>query len=130
MALLTADQILAVNDEAYEEVHVPEWGGSVRVRGITGKERDSFEASLVDKKTGQTSKLSNARARLVVMTVVDEEGRRLFSIEDVAALGKKSAAALERVFKVATRLAGMSDDDLAELIEDFSADRDEPSSSD
>lgn len=130
MALLTHDQILGADDRRHEDTPVPEWGGTVRVRGLTGKERDAFEASLVDKKTGQTSKLANARARMLVMTLVDDDGNRLFSMEDVSALGAKSAAALERVFAVARRLSGMSDDDLAELVEDFDAGRTEPSSSD
>lgn len=119
MALLSRDDILKVDDRKYEEVAVPEWGGTVRVRSLTGRERDQFESSLVDKKTGQASRLANARARLVAMTLVDEDGNRMFSTDDVSALGTKSAAALERVFTAARRLCGMTDDDLAELVEDF-----------
>ncbi|ASU81502.1 hypothetical protein CDO52_00720 [Nocardiopsis gilva YIM 90087] len=132
MALLSRDAILTVDDRRTEDVAVPEWGGTVRVRSLTGKERDAFEASLVDKKTGQASKLANARARMVAMTVVDERGNRMFSLDDISALGDKSAAALNRVFDVARRLCGMSDDDLAELVEDFggSGDQSEPSTSD
>ena len=43
---LTRDQILAVSDIQTEEVHVPEWGGTVLVRGLTGAERDEFEAGM------------------------------------------------------------------------------------
>lgn len=130
MALLSRDDILKVDDRKYEEVAVPEWGGTVRVRSLTGRERDQFESSLVDKKTGQASRLANARARLVAMTLVDEDGNRLFSTDDVSALGTKSAAALERVFTAARRLCGMTDDDLAELVEDFSGDPSGSSTSD
>ncbi|MFS8534357.1 MAG: hypothetical protein FWJ65_04295 [Limnochordales bacterium] len=119
MALLSRDDIIKIDDRKYEEVPVPEWGGTVRVRSLTGRERDQFEQSLVDKRTGRLSRLANARARLVALCLVDEQGNRLFSTDEAALLGQKSAAALERVFEVARRLCGMSDDDLAELVEDF-----------
>lgn len=130
MALLNRDAIFAVDDHKTEDVHVPEWGGTVRVKSLTGKERDQFEASLVDKKTGQASKFANARARLVVMTVVDEHGNRMFSLDDIGQLGGKSAAALTRVFDAARKLSGMTDEDLAELTEDFGDGPAEPSSTD
>jgi len=38
---------------------------------------------------------------------------------DVKALGEKSAAALERVFDVARKLSGLSEDDVEELAGDF-----------
>lgn len=121
MALLSRDQIFAADDRTYEYVPVPEWGGTVRVRSLTGKERDQFEASLIDKKTGQASKFANARARMVVMTVVDEHGNRMFSTDDINQLGAKSAGALDRVFDAARKLSGMTEEDLAELVEDFDA---------
>jgi hypothetical protein len=39
----------------------------------------------------------------------------LFTDEDVAALGQRSAAALERVFDAASRLSGLSAEDMEEL---------------
>lgn len=119
MALLSRDQILTVADATTEDVAVPEWGGTVRVRSLSGKERDHFESSLIDKKTGRPSKVANARARLAAMTIVDSVGNRLFNSSDIEQLGNKSAVALERVFDTARRLCGMTDDDLAELTEDF-----------
>ena len=49
------------------------------------------------------------------MSMVDAQGQRLFSEADVAALGKKSAAALGRVYDAAARLAGLSAEDVEEL---------------
>lgn len=114
--MLTREQILQANDIITEEVPVPEWGASVLVRGMTGAERDDFEASVLEQR-GQKFhvKLKNARARLVALTVVDETGQRIFSDDDVAALGKKNAAALNRVYEVAARLSGITDEDVDEL---------------
>ena len=44
---LSRDDILKAADNEPEEVDVPEWGGSVLVRGMTGRERDAFEVSLM-----------------------------------------------------------------------------------
>lgn len=117
MTLLSREAILAYDDSQSEDVEVPEWGGAVRVVGLTGVERDRFEASVVG--NGKKMQLSNLRARLVAMCVVDESGERLFGTADVGALGNKSAAALERVFSAAQRLSGLSEDDVAELTEDL-----------
>jgi hypothetical protein len=119
---LTRDAILAAADMEAVELHVPQWGGTVRVRALTGEERDAFEeGQLQGKGKNRTVRLANIRARLVSLCVVDEQGQRLFSDRDVAALGKKSAAALSAVFDVAARLAGLTDEDVEEMAENFSS---------
>ena len=116
MSLLTRDQILQAQDIARETVAVPEWGGDVLVRGLTGQERDAYEATIMSLNgTNARMNLVNARAKLVARSVVDEDGARLFGDEDVALLAKKSAAALERVFSVAQRLSGLTSSDIDEL---------------
>src|SRR5258707_11983730 len=45
---LSRDAILEAKDREVVEVDCPEWGGSVLVRGMSGKERDMFEMSLQD----------------------------------------------------------------------------------
>lgn len=113
---LTRDAILDAQDVQFEEVPVPEWGGVVRVKGLTGKERDALESSMIQGKGKKASvNLANLRAKLTAQACVDEAGNRIFSDEDVAALGNKSAAALQRVFEAAQRLSGLSDDDVEEL---------------
>ncbi|MFD8556622.1 hypothetical protein ACFV1N_04925 [Streptosporangium canum] len=109
---LTRDAILGVDDRQFDDVAVPEWGGTVRVRGLQGNERDRWETTLLDKKQQIRE---NPRAKLVQMCIIDERGQLLFSKEDIAALGRKSAAALARVFEVAQRLSGLTDEDMEEL---------------
>lgn len=114
MGYLTRDQILGVPDIMREDVDVPEWGGTVCVKGLSGTERDAFEASMVGRNGAM--KLDNIRAKLVSLAVVDPDtGESLFSVGDVAILGGKSAAALNRVFGVAQRLAGLTESDIEEL---------------
>ena len=116
MTLLSKTAILTANDLQTEDVEVPEWGGAVRVRSFTGRERDAFEASMV-RGEGRDRKvdLTNMRARLVGLTVIDETGQRLFTDEEVDLLGAKSGAALDRVFAIAQKLNGLSGADVDEL---------------
>jgi len=116
MGLLTRDAILEAQDLQHEEVYIPEWGGSVRVRTLTGAERDAFEQSIVDQRGKDTRmNLRNIRAKLVALTVVDGDGKRLFSDADAKLLGQKSASALDKIFEVAQRLSGLRDEDVEEL---------------
>jgi hypothetical protein len=116
MPILNRDAILAALDLPKELVSVPEWGGDVYVRGLTGKERDQFEAGMIDQRgKSQVVNLQNIRAKLASMSICDEDGKRLFTDADLAALAGKSAIALNRVFDVARKLSGLGDTDVEEL---------------
>lgn len=120
MAFLTRDQILQANDRPTKIVPVPEWGGDVIVRGLTGAQRDKFEQDSVERKGDKIeTNLINMRARLVALCVVDENNQRIFQDGDVRELGRKSASALERVFDVARELSGLKTQDVAELAENL-----------
>lgn len=112
MAILNRDAILKADDLKKEVVKVPEWGGEVIISTMTGYARDAWEQHLVQSKDGA---LINVRARLVVATAVDEKGNRLFTEDDVIALGEKSVAALERCVKVAQRLNRLTESELDDL---------------
>lgn len=113
MNLLDRDAILKADDLPHEDIKVPEWGGTVRVRAITAGERDKFEQSIFANRDDMTKRA--IRARLASLSIIDKNGERLFSDEDVSALDGKSARAMDRVFEVAERLSGVGPDDVKEL---------------
>lgn len=130
MGYLSKDEILGAKDDDYEDVDVPEWGGKVRLRCISGSERDRYESSLAKMQKGKlVPDMVNARAKLVAMSVVDEMGNRMFSDTEVLALGAKSARALDRVYEVAARLSGIDEGDMERVKEDFGEDQSESSTS-
>ena len=117
---LSRDDILKADDLPTEEVPVPEWGGEVLVRGLDGQGRDEFEASTMvlrgpPGKQQAVPDTANIRAKLVARCIIGDDGAPQFTQQDVAELGKKSAAALDRVFEVASRLSGLSDQDIEDL---------------
>jgi hypothetical protein len=124
MSLLTRDQILDAQDLKSEDVDVPEWGGSVRVRELTASERDAVEAAStsirIEKGQAQTdfnkAVMEGFRARLAAYSIVDEAGNRLFTDQDMLALGKKSSSAMQRVFDVAMKLSAFTAKDVEELV--------------
>lgn len=122
--LLTKDQILQADDRKYQDVDCPEWGGTVRVRSLSGMERDMFETSVVvGKGKNRDVNLRNLRAKLVALTVVDGLGEPLFTEPDVKALGEKNAAALDRVFTSAQQLSGLREADVEELVKNSETDQ-------
>lgn len=116
MRLLSKDDILSVEDMPKESVDVPEWGGMVYVRSMSASERDAFEQSVSLGSNGSIARnLNNIRARLAVLCLCDESGARMFEDSEAETLGRKSAAALDRIFEVARRLNALTDSDVEEL---------------
>ena len=117
MGYLTKQDILSADDVEIRDVEVPEWGGVVRVKALTGRERDALEKTMLENKPGKAPQvnLSNFRAKLCAASMVDENGMRLFSERDVEQLGAKSSKALARVFDMASQLSGFSESDIDEL---------------
>jgi len=110
--MLTKEQILQANDLKREVVFVPEWGGEVTVRTLTGEEKDAYEMAMY---AGGKKDLSNIRAGLLARAIVGDDGKRLFTDAEVQTLGRKSASALDRVYSAAARLSGISKEDEKEF---------------
>ncbi|HEY9375169.1 hypothetical protein [Streptomyces sp.] len=118
---LSRDAILGVNDLQVEKVFVPEWGDEVIIRGLTGEELDAYQGSRRQIRNAGTAQAEvvfiqdNARAGLLVKCIVDENGDRIFTDQDTGLLGMKNGRVLDRLYDVATRLSGMSDEEAEEL---------------
>lgn len=105
--VLSRDEILSAFDKvSYEDVAVPEFGEGavIRIRTLTALGRGIF---VQRQHSNDPSHLVTNETMLVALCAVDEEGKRLFSEKDVAALGELSAAAIKRCAEVALRLSGL-----------------------
>lgn len=100
---LSKEQILAARDFTFEKVDVPEWGGDVIIRTMSGAARDAFQAAF----GGEKRALGTFEATLLASTLADESGALLFTVEEVEELRGKSAAVLDRVSNEAMRINGM-----------------------
>lgn len=114
---LTREAILShAGQRQYDYVAVPEWGGKVKIQELTGSERDDYEAQMFRMRGRNVEQnLHNVRAKLVYLSCVNEDGSRMFSVEDVETLGRLSAAALGRVFDASRILSGLREEDIEEM---------------
>ncbi|WP_426196183.1 hypothetical protein [Massilia sp. DWR3-1-1] len=104
MRLLNKAAILGAEDLKHEDVEVPAWGGTVRVRVMTGAERDEFRASVASEEGVALGRFSVA---LLAATLIDESGARLFTLDEIDQLAEKSAASIDKPAGVAMRLNGL-----------------------
>ena len=83
----------------FGEVYLPEWGGKLRVRALTGPEK----CILWKLRRGFGPRMYapvGAAATAVAFATVDEGDRRVFTDGDIPALGKRSAAPLYRLYNM------------------------------
>ncbi|MCP8707463.1 hypothetical protein [Streptomyces sp. AC04842] len=115
MALLSKEQITSADDRKWEDVPVPEWGGTVRLVGMSGTERNAYQSSLVvlgPNGKPQRMNMADQLAKLVGKCLVDENFERLFTDKEIKALGAKNGAVLERLAQIAQRLSGLRKEDV------------------
>ncbi len=117
---LTRDQILEAARTAkieHEAMIVPELGGRIWVRGMSGKERDKTEEMFRIKRgprVGQ-SDLRNFRAFMASRVIVNEAGDRILNDQDADMLGRLPAAVLDRIIAKMNDLSGTTDADADDL---------------
>ncbi|MCE5185075.1 MAG: hypothetical protein LLF76_03000 [Planctomycetaceae bacterium] len=117
MEFLNREQILAASALKTDTVDVPELGGKVMIQEMTAAERDSFEASQLQKngKNYETN-FQNLRAKLIVRCVIDAQKKvRLFTDDDAVIVGQLPASKIDKLFSACQRLNGLSKADVEEL---------------
>ena len=121
---LSKKAILAAKDTKLKgPVAVPEWGGDVYFRTISGLERDQFEDAYSEQK------MKAFRARFLVLTLSDESGDRLFADNEIEALGQKSSVVINRLFDEAWQHNAFTQEAVDALGEGSSPDQSEGSTS-
>lgn len=105
------DKILAVtNDTPSEQIHIEEWGVDVLVRGFSLGAKDDFLTSVYNPET-KKSDIKAFTVGVLIGTAYDpESGEKLFTESDIPVLKQKSAAAVQRIVDVGSRLSGLTDD--------------------
>jgi hypothetical protein len=108
MAILSIEQILAADDIPSEVVQVPEWGGEVKVRGLSRAAFDAITkaAEVIIPATGPGQQPTTGRdddkfaEHLFLACVIEPK----FSEEHLELLKDKSVAALNRVYEAIGRV--------------------------
>jgi hypothetical protein len=99
--VLTLEQITEAPDLGDRLVAVPEWGGSVRVRGLTLEETRSIQTQAM-----QGGELDEQKA--ILLTVATGMVEPAVSVEDVYRLNRKRAGTVLRLAVAVNTLTGAS----------------------
>ena len=101
------DKILNAKDIDEKIVEIKEWGCSVMVRSMTGKERAVF---LKNTSNGETLDFEKMYPELVIATCYDPETKeKVFEKTDRDVINSKSASAIEKIAKVALEISGLGE---------------------
>jgi hypothetical protein len=112
--MLSREQILEAQDRKQVEMEVPEWGGRIVIRELTGAERGDFEKRIAGAaKVGMLAQ--HYRALVVIASVCGEDGKRLFSFDDIDAVSAKAGKVLDLVAAKADELNKLSDAEIEAL---------------
>src|SRR5210317_725250 len=102
----TADDILGVKDLREERVFVKEWDRDVIVREFSGHELQTVLGlgSFKSAQSGEGEFAILDAARVCVIAVKDENGKRIFTDEQAEELADKSMKAVMTVFNAALKV--------------------------
>jgi hypothetical protein len=120
MEFIAREELLALARELppVEKVLLPTLNKHIWVQGLTGKQRDAWETSLM-RGRGRKRRIdsTNIRASLAVKCIVvsDTDRTRVYSDEDAVALGNLPSPILGVIHEVCQRLSDTSDEDIDEL---------------
>jgi hypothetical protein len=107
-----------------EKVVIEGWGTAI-IQGLSAAARDSYEASVVVLRRGKGGRteegrdFDNVRAKLVVRCLIGTDGRPLFGAHEYDLVGQLPAMVIDKLWEAATRLSGMTEEDIEELAGDF-----------
>lgn len=105
--LLNKQQIQEADDLPFQIVEMPEWGGEVKIRMMSGKHRIEFEKRNALAKTELETMIN-----LIMFSCVDEDNNLLFDAKDYEFLSNKSAKSLMRIFNEAVKMSVLSTEGL------------------
>jgi hypothetical protein len=86
--MLTKEEILSITDKALKEIEIPEWGGSVFIRGMTLEDMEYYQNLGND---------SESLEKMIIRFVCDEQGNLLFAEADIPALKQKCIQTFKRI---------------------------------
>lgn len=113
MPTLTKEQILSQEDRPTMTVSVPEWGGDVKIRKLSARQKAIMESYWKFDDNGKFLPESGQgdRARLVALSCINEDGSQMFSVADAVSLDDKSFEAVRVIAEAAAKFNGFDKKD-------------------
>jgi len=106
--MLSKSDLLAIKLET-REVKLSQ--GSVLIKEFTASDREGFELLALNMTKGKGAK--NMKAKLISVSVVNEQGGRVFGDDEVAQISQMPSRVTEEIFNEILSLNGMAGDAVA-----------------
>jgi hypothetical protein len=97
------ESILSAKTIQTEAVEVPEYGGTVYLRGLNAADRVAFFDS-IDQETESPTRIG---CKLIARCMVDADGTRLLTDDDAAALEAQDGKLIDRLANAANKVNGI-----------------------
>lgn len=98
---LTREQINAAKDVVTKSVDVPEWGGPVLLRSLTGADRAAIGRLLHIDKDADVVTATLSRG------LVGDDGQLLYTLDEVDELGRRNWTVIERLAGELNRMSSL-----------------------
>lgn len=93
-------------------LYIPEVNRNYRIRSLSGLEVDAYRSSItVGKGANTTVNQRGMRAKLVVLSLGNEDGSRMLQDSDIKMVQTWPSAVLERIFDRSRKFNGLTDSD-------------------
>ena len=105
--ITNANEILAKDDFTYAEIDVPEWGGTLRLRSLSGVQRTIITAR------AQKNKITadGLYEQMVIMAAVDEDGKPIFEErQHLEMLKMRNSSVTKRIGEKVMEISGFKPD--------------------
>jgi hypothetical protein len=128
MTLLTRAHLLGATDRRYHTFATPI--GDARIRSLTEAEKSEFEGNIWSAKGDvNTASMKTQRRRLVALCLVDEQGNRLLTSDDSAALADIDGAITSQIFAECRKHCGFEVGEIEDLVKNSGEIADDDSAS-
>lgn len=116
MRMLSRAQILAAAALKTEKIPAPEWGADcyVLVRALSARLRESMDRNVYENR--EAGKPYSILGNIAAHSIIDEDGRLMFSAEDMMTLAEVNQAPLERIWDWQTKHSGLGGKALEEAV--------------
>lgn len=112
---LTRQQLVSADDCKRDVVDVPEWGGRVCIRGLTGAEYARVREAWRKEDANTGDNLGTPDSITCGYGLVDEKGANLFTVADMPLLTRRNPAVLGRLARMILKLSGVIKEESAAI---------------
>lgn len=120
------DKIKAADDRVTAQVDVPEWGVTVTIRELSGRDRDDIALLFIAAQQPDPANPGGKRPGIpeyhreqyIIRSVIDDAtGELMFTADDLPWLAEKSQRALERLVDAIQELSAMDEGAIDDAVE-------------